>query len=480
MKALVVDPDRSARATVKRLLSHVNVDVVEADNGLIALNVLEQSDPDFVVIEIDMPILNGPDCLSAIRQSPVRPDIPVVCITASGSRDNVHRMVALGVADFLLKPINPVEVLPRIKNLLVRVTHWRQRQSARSINSLLIVDNDPNFIAFVRPLLDSTFELIEASSSTLAAMSYRDSAPKPTVVCLAEGLPLMSEDLLVDVIRRMAIDAGTNAPQFYLLAKSTEVTPDKESRYAGIVCKSFVPQTFIEEFRRVVLREQSPFERLSRVVREGLHSELVTATQQTIGVMIGSEISEISEVDPASAEACPVGVIAEVNQLDADSGVSLCTVISSGRAEVERMSSQIVRRELTFDEGAGEVLGELANTIAGRMRACLVTRGFDLKMGLPEIRAVEPGAAAAAAFDLAALFRSSGGDVFRVGLYVRQTGLGLGKSARAAERAEEPESVAAGAGGEVVAATAASVAAGPGDTPSSPEQAQASVDDVLF
>ena len=72
MKALVVDPDRSARATVKRLLSHVNVDVLEADNGLIALSALEQADPDFVVLEIDMPILGGADCLSAIRQSPVR------------------------------------------------------------------------------------------------------------------------------------------------------------------------------------------------------------------------------------------------------------------------------------------------------------------------------------------------------------------------------------------------------------------------
>ncbi|MCC6271661.1 MAG: response regulator, partial [Microbacteriaceae bacterium] len=160
MKALVVDPDRSARAVVKRLLSHVNVDVVEADNGLIALNALEQTDPDFVVIELDMPILTGPDCLAAIRQSPVRPDIPVIVISASGTRENVHRMVALGVADFLLKPINPVEVLPRIKNLLIRVAQWRQRQSSRSINSLLVVDNDPNFMAFAKPLLDSTFEIL--------------------------------------------------------------------------------------------------------------------------------------------------------------------------------------------------------------------------------------------------------------------------------------------------------------------------------
>lgn len=471
MKALVVDPDRSARATVKRLLSHVNVDVLEADNGLIALNALEQSDPDFVVLEIDMPILSGPDCLSAIRQSPVRPDIPVICITASGTRENVHRMVALGVADFLLKPINPVEVLPRIKNLLIRVAQWRQRQSVRSINSLLIVDNDPNFIAFVRPLLDSTFELIEAGSSTIAAISYRDATPKPTVVCLAEGLPLMNEDLLLDVIRRMAIESGSNPPQFYLLAKSAEVDADKASRYAGVVRKSFVPQAFVDEFRRVVLREQSPYERLRRVVREGLHAELVTATQQTIGVMIGSEISE---VDPAEHANCPLGVVAEVNQVDSESGVSLATVIMSGRDEVERMGSQIVRRQITFSEGAGEVLGELANTIAGRMRACLVSRGFDLKMGLPEIREEAGTDAAPVENDLESMFRCTSGEVFKVALRVKQGGLGLGVVNRPvnAEPAAAPvESAAAAASAEPVAAAAAA---------GGEAKAQQSVDDVLF
>jgi len=468
MKALVVDPDRSARATVKRLLSHVNVDVLEADNGLLALSALEQSDPDFVVIEIDMPILNGPDCLAAIRQSPLRPDIPVICITASGTRENVHRMVALGVADFLLKPINPVDVLPRIKNLLLRVAQWRQRQSTRSINCLLVVDNDPNFIAFMRPLLDSSYELIEATSSTAAAISYRDAAPKPSVVCLAEGLPLMNEDLLLDVMRKMAIESGTNPPQFYLLAKSAEVPEEKAARYAGLVRKSFVPQVFVEEFRRVVMREQSPFERLGRIVREGLHAELVTATQQTIGVMTGSELGEVLAAEGAS---CPREVMAEVAQADAASGVSLVITITSGRAEVERIGAQVLRREITFADGAGEVLGELANTIAGRMRACLAARGFEHKMGLPVVREVPADDPEPAPADHEALFRCSGGETFRVALAVRQCAPALTLAVTSTTATPEGEApVAVGAAGEDAATTAAEAG----------ERAAMSTDDVLF
>lgn len=422
MKALVVDPDRSARAVVKRLLSHVNVEVVEADNGLIALNQLEQADPDFVVLEIDMPILNGPDCLSAIRQSPVRPDIPVICITASGTRDNVHRMVALGVVDFLLKPINPVDSLPRIKNLLARVSQWRQRQSNHSINSMLMVDSDPNFLAFAKPLLDTSFEILDVGSSTSAAIAYRDASPRPTVVCVAEGLPLMSEDLLADVIRRMAAEAGSNPPQFFLLSNGHEHAPDKLARYAGVVKKSFIPQNFVDEFRRVVLREQSPYERLRHIVREGLRTELVTATQQTIGVMMGSEISVI----PDAEVACPQGMLAEVSLTENTTGVQLRTVLGSGRAEVERMAGQVVRRAITIEEGANEVLAELANTIAGRMRASLMSRGFDLKMGLPEVHAGDAAAPAGAAFDLEATFRCASGELFRVALQVKPSGSGLG------------------------------------------------------
>ena len=451
MKALVVDPDRSARGVVKRLLSHVNVEVVEADNGLIALNQLEQADPDFVVLEIDMPILSGPDCLSAIRQSPVRPDIPVICITASGTRDNVHRMVALGVADFLLKPINPVEVLPRIKNLLIRVSQWRQRQSNRSINSLLIVDADPNFLAFAKPLLDSSFEILDVGSSTSAAIAYRDAVPRPTVVCLAEGLPLMSEDLLVEVIRRMAIESGSNPPQFYLLTNASDVPADKLAKFAGVVKKTFIPQNFVDEFRRVVLREQSPFERLRHVVREGLRTELITATQQTIGVMMGSEIAVVRE---GEAE-CPKGVYAQVGLIEASANVVLRTMVGSGRAEVEKMGSQIVRREITIEEGANEVLGELANTIAGRMRASLMSRGFELKMDLPQVFTQDGSEPQTAELDLEVLFRTSGGELFRVGLQVKPSGAGFGV-----------------VGGSE---TPASASAAPAES-----TAQASVDDVLF
>lgn len=154
--------------------------------------------------------------------------------------------------------------------------------------------------------------------------------------------------------------------------------------------------------------------------------------------------------------------------MDTSSGVSLRTIITSGRSEVERMASQIVRREITFEEGANEVVGELANTIAGRMRACLMSRGFDLKMGLPEIRTLAEGEAAETGFDIEATFRCTSGEVFLVALHVNQGSHGLGiVSGRLEPRA------AADSGAEAIPAS--SVRFRPAEV-----QAAQSVDDVLF
>ena len=413
MKALVVDNDRISRAVIKRLLSHLNVEVVEADNGLIGLQQLELADPDFLVLDIEMPILNGVETLSAIRQSPQQADVPVICVSASSSKESVTRMLGLGVADYILKPVNPVDALPRFKSVMLRSTQWRHRREGGTFNTLLIVDADPNFLAFARPLLDQEFDVTDLSSSTEAAVRFQDAVVKPSLVCVAEGLPLMNEDVLADVIRKMSIQDGSTPPQIFLLANS-EVDVTKAARYAGVMRKSFVPEQFLEEFRRVALRDKDTFEKLRHLVREGLRKELVTATQQTIGVMMGKEVLAFGEDEQKSVE-CPTGVCARVTMSDAVSGATLHAELFIGRAQAEKIGSQVLRRESTFEDGSSEVLCELVNTIAGRIRAGLQSRGFDLKMGLPEVVTDEVGEVPS---DLTAVFRCLEDQVFSLGLRV--------------------------------------------------------------
>jgi CheY-like chemotaxis protein len=431
MKALIVDNDRISRAVIKRLLSHLDVEVVEADNGLTALQQLEQVDPDFLVLDVEMPILSGLETLSAIRQSPRRADVPVVCVSASSTKENVTRMLGLGVVDYMLKPINPVEALQRFKSVMLRSTQWRQRREGGTFNTLLMVDADPDFLTFARPLLDQEFDFTDVSSSTQAAVRFHESTVKPSLVCLAEGLPLMNEDVLADVIRKMSIQDGATPPRIFLLSNSDDVDAVKAMRYSGVVRKSFVPDQFVENFRRVVLRDQSTFEKLRHLVREGLRRELVTATQQTMGVMMGKEISAFGEEEQKGIE-CPTGVCARVTMRDAVSGTTLHTEVLVGHAQAAKIGSQVLRRQSTLEDGGSDVLRELVKSIADRIRAGLHSRGFELKMGTPEVVTEEVGEVPA---DLAASFRCPEDQVFRVGLRVVQSDTDLVGEAQSAEPA---------------------------------------------
>jgi CheY-like chemotaxis protein len=439
MKALIVDNDRISRAVIKRLLSHLDVEVVEADNGLTALQQLEQVDPDFLVLDVEMPILSGLETLSAIRQSPRRADVPVVCVSASSTKENVSRMLGLGVVDYMLKPINPVEALQRFKGVMLRSTQWRQRREGGTVNTLLMVDADPDFLAFARPLLDQEFDFTDVSSSTQAAVRFHESTVKPSLVCLAEGLPLMNEDVLADVIRKMSIQDGATPPHIFLLSNSDDVDAGKAMRYAGVVRKSLVPDQFVEEFRRVVLRDQNTFEKLRHLVREGLRREFVTATQQTVGVMMGKEVSAFGEEEQKGIE-CPSGVCARVTLRDAASGTTLHTELLIGRAQAEKIGSQVLRRPSTFEDGSSEVLCELVNTLADRIRAGLQPRGFELKVGMPGVVTEEVGEVPA---DLTVSFRCLEDQVFRVGLRVVKGDTDLVGEAQSAEPAPATATVAA-------------------------------------
>jgi hypothetical protein len=259
----------------------------------------------------------------------------------------------------------------------------------------------------------------------------------------------MNEDVLADVIRKMSIQDGATPPQIFLLSNSDNVDAGKAMRYSGVVRKSLVPDQFVADFRRVVLRDPGPFEKLRHLVREGLRRELVTAIQQAMGVMMGKEVSAYGEEEQKGIE-CPAGVCARVTMRDAVSGTTLHTEILIGLAQAEKIGSQVLRRQSTFEDGGSEVLSDLVKTIADRIRAGLHSRGFELILGTPQVVTDEVGEVPA---DLAALFRCLEDQVFRVSLRVVKGDTDLVGEAQSAEPASG--AVASADPGEAVAVQAA-------------------------
>ncbi|MBI4395776.1 MAG: response regulator [Elusimicrobia bacterium] len=115
---LVADDDRNAQQTLETLLTEQGYTVVFAANGHEALERLQESHPDLCVLDIDMPRLSGMDVCRKIKSNNETKLLPVIMLTGLSPDHEKQRAFEAGCDDFLTKPLQPVELLTRIKSLL--------------------------------------------------------------------------------------------------------------------------------------------------------------------------------------------------------------------------------------------------------------------------------------------------------------------------------------------------------------------------
>lgn len=120
---LVVDDDRDIRELVAMKLKLDGIEVLEAANGRIALDVLEQHHVDLVVLDLMMPVMDGIAACRAIREREEWKNLPVIMLTARAQSDDVELGFGIGATDYVAKPFSPRELLSRVRGTLARSAH---------------------------------------------------------------------------------------------------------------------------------------------------------------------------------------------------------------------------------------------------------------------------------------------------------------------------------------------------------------------
>src|SRR6266852_285043 len=119
-KVLLVDDEDSLRRVVKDLLERDGYIVSEARDGVQALDQVDRVGPDIIVLDLNMPGLDGYGVLSHLRSRPATADIPVIVLTAKSDEDNEVRVFELGADDFLTKPFRARALSARLEAVLGR------------------------------------------------------------------------------------------------------------------------------------------------------------------------------------------------------------------------------------------------------------------------------------------------------------------------------------------------------------------------
>ncbi len=113
---LVVDDAAFMRMRAGKLLAQHGYQVLEAENGLDALNMYMQHKPDLVLMDITMPVMDGITALKEIRQAD--PQAKVVMLSAMGQQAMVIESIKAGARDFVVKPYEPNNVMASVRKLI--------------------------------------------------------------------------------------------------------------------------------------------------------------------------------------------------------------------------------------------------------------------------------------------------------------------------------------------------------------------------
>ena len=116
-RILVVEDSNTTRTVIRKMLSQQGYKVIEAKDGLEALDKYEETSPDLILLDVIMPGMNGYQTLSALKKSHNLGDTPVIMLSA-GDLINKMKGKMAGSAEYLTKPFNALQLVKTVKQHL--------------------------------------------------------------------------------------------------------------------------------------------------------------------------------------------------------------------------------------------------------------------------------------------------------------------------------------------------------------------------
>ncbi len=115
---LVVDDEEDVVTFIKRALTMEGMEVVTAFDGLSALDTALEQEPDLIILDIMMPIMNGYEVCARLRLEEKTKNIPIILLSSAYTTDTVRQAKVAGGSGYVAKPFTPAELVSEIRKLL--------------------------------------------------------------------------------------------------------------------------------------------------------------------------------------------------------------------------------------------------------------------------------------------------------------------------------------------------------------------------
>jgi diguanylate cyclase (GGDEF)-like protein/PAS domain S-box-containing protein len=211
---LIVDDETTARFVTREVLSGAGFETEEAEDGVAALQMLEDLKPDIVIADVMMPVMDGFTLCEEIRRRPGGKLLPILMVTGLDDAVSIHRAYEVGATDFITKPFNWLVLSQRIRHM-VRESSLIQdlRRSEAKNRALLSAIPDMMF------RIDSEGTILESKESK--DIDLADFQHEVTGKKLYETLPPSIAQSVMKAIENALKDGTTENLEYQLIIQGT-------------------------------------------------------------------------------------------------------------------------------------------------------------------------------------------------------------------------------------------------------------------
>ncbi len=246
-KVLTIDDSKTLRMIVAKNLNPFGVATIEAENGAIGLERAQSEKPSLILLDCNMPVMDGLKTLEKLKADAALRDIPVVMLTTETGEDSVLKLIKLGISDFIAKPfsrdnllrkLNPImglyegDIPPEVTAGAGAVTVERDDRKV-----VVAVDDKENILDQLKQFLQEEYRVLTVTNGTNAAALIR--SIHTDWLLLDTELPDMSGVELYKRTRIQLEEYRTKVICMTLRTSESDVLSARQAGIKGVLYKPF-------------------------------------------------------------------------------------------------------------------------------------------------------------------------------------------------------------------------------------------------
>ncbi len=293
---LVVEDHEPLLAAIQHVLELEDYSVLTAGNGVEALQVMEETQPDLIVADIMMPQMDGYELYEAVRARPEWVPIPFIFLTARAEKEDMLKGKALGVEDYIIKPFDPQELVIAVQARLGRA------QAIQKASEVSFEKLKQQIISTLSHELRTPLTYIQGYTALALEDASSPDDLQEFLVAIKGGADRLTR-LIEDMLLLVQMDSGQAAEDFERLAVTrpdlgaiVESTVKRYTRRAsrqGLTLKVQTPSSLPQ----VRLCEPFFVDALGRLLDNAIRFSRGEGKQVWVGVRVSGEWVEVAVQD---------------------------------------------------------------------------------------------------------------------------------------------------------------------------------------